>query len=267
MDKIDPNNPQKQYKGVWLPKEILDNPSLSPAEKILLAQISTLEDEALGGCYASNEYLASTIMTTPKNVSDIISRLIKAGILERVSFDGRKRIIKVGDISKLRPTIQRSKTVKADRSLHPEIQDPGSCNSGVSEQGSQLGSDNIVYRKGLLEENVGGGEPESEETDKERMKPIVVYQRVKSIFRQRKDVDKKTCLEGVKKLQERLDDESIFELATYCASDKFKPIIREDGSSWKPNFFWFTNPDKTESVVNTFKGTPSLYQEKRRLKY
>lgn len=105
------------------------------------------------------------------------------------------------------------------------------------------------------------------ETDKEKMLPTTLYVKVKSVFRQRKDVDKKRCLEGIKKLQERLDDESILELAEYCASDKFKPVSREDGSSWKPNFFWFTNPDKTESVVNTFKGTPSLYQEKRRLKY
>lgn len=267
MDTIDPNNPQKQYKGVWLPKEILDNPSLSPAEKILLAQILTLEDDNVGGCYASNEYLAATIMTTPKNISDIISRLIKAGIIERVSFDGRRRVIKVVDVTKIRPATRSSKPVKAGRSLRPEIQDPGSCNSGVSKQGSEQGSDNIVNRKELLEEKEGGSGLESEVTDKEKMKPTVLYQRVKSIFRQRRDVDKKTCLEGIESLQERLDDETILELAAYCASDKYKPLEREDGSTWKPTFFWFTDPTKTEAVINVLKNTPKLTEEKRGLKW
>ena len=103
--------------------------------------------------------------------------------------------------------------------------------------------------------------------DKEKMKPTVLYQRVKSIFRQRKDVDKKTCLEGIESLQERLDDETILELAAYCASDKYKPLEREDGSTWKPTFFWFTDPTKTEAVINVLKNTPKLTEEKRGLKW
>lgn len=250
MDTIDPNNPQKQYKGIWLPKEILDNPDLTPTEKILLAIIESLDDEQAGGCYASNEYLSSKIDSTAKSTSNRITSLKEKGYIIQTKYDGRHRFIR----SALSQKWNQS----------PQIVESGSTNCGVSKQGSEQGSDNIVNRKELLEEKEGGS---GLEADKEKMKPTVLYQRVKSIFRQRKDVDKKTCLEGIESLQERLDDETIIELATYCASDKFKPIIREDGSSWKPNFFWFTSPDKTESVVNTFKGTPSLYQEKRRLKY
>lgn len=247
---INPENPVKQYKGVWMPKEILDNPDLTPTEKILLAIIESLDDEQAGGCYASNEYLGEKLGTSGKAASNLIASLKKKGYLVQTKFDGRVRFVRVA--------------LSPKWNLHPQIVDPASTNCGVSKQGSEQGSDNIVNRKELLEEKEGGS---GLEADKEKMKPTVLYQRVKSIFRQRKDVDKKTCLEGIKNLQERLDDETIIELATYCASDKFKPIIREDGSSWKPNFFWFTSPDKTESVVNTFKGTPSLYQEKRRLKY
>ena len=91
---IDPDAPVKQYKGVWLPKEILDNPDLTPTEKILLAIIESLDDEELGGCYASNEYLGSKIDSPAKSTSNRIASLKEKGYIIQTKYDGRHRFIR-----------------------------------------------------------------------------------------------------------------------------------------------------------------------------
>ena len=114
-------------------------------------------------------------------------------------------------------------------------------------------------------------ETSSEETISEetiRMKPEVLYTRTKSIFKQRKDIDRKQCVEGIRKLQERLEDDDILAFASYCATEaRSKPLVSDDGSEWHPTFFWFTDPNKTDKVVNMFKSTPQLYEEKKKLKW
>ena len=109
-------------------------------------------------------------------------------------------------------------------------------------------------------------EASSEETI--RMKPEVLYTRTKSIFKQRKDIDRKQCVEGIRKLQERLEDDDILAFASYCATEaRSKPLVGNDGTEWHPTFFWFTDPNKTDKVVNMFKSTPQLYEEKKKLKW
>ena len=109
-------------------------------------------------------------------------------------------------------------------------------------------------------------ETNSEETI--RMKPEVLYTRTKSIFKQRKDIDRKQCVEGIRKLQERLGDDDILAFASYCATEaRSKPLVGDDGREWHPTFFWFTDPNKTDKVVNMFKSTPQLYEEKKKLKW
>ena len=101
-----------------------------------------------------------------------------------------------------------------------------------------------------------------------RMKPEVLYTRTKSVFKQRKDVDRKQCVDGIRKLQERLGDEDILAFASYCATEaKSNPIVGDDGREWYPTFFWFTDPNKTDKVINMFKNTPQLFEEKKKLKW
>ena len=46
----------RDFKGVWIPKEIWLNTDLSIIEKVLLVEIDSL-DNSDRGCFASNEYL------------------------------------------------------------------------------------------------------------------------------------------------------------------------------------------------------------------
>lgn len=87
----------RDFKGVWIPKEVWENKELGWTEKILLVEIDSLSK--LGECYASNEYLANFLSLSKDRVSKIISSLVKLGYIESkmirdpVTKEVTKRII------------------------------------------------------------------------------------------------------------------------------------------------------------------------------
>lgn len=82
----------RDFKGVWIPKEIwLDN-RLGAVDKIVFAEIWGLD--CGDGCFASNEYLANFCQCTQRNVQGIINKLKSLGLVEQVKFDGRTRWLK-----------------------------------------------------------------------------------------------------------------------------------------------------------------------------
>lgn len=86
----------RDFKGVWIPKEIYLDKDLDATEKILYSEISSLDKDESDGCWASNEYLANFCGCSKTKVSNGISKLIKKGYIHVAKFDGRKRWIKTG---------------------------------------------------------------------------------------------------------------------------------------------------------------------------
>jgi hypothetical protein len=80
----------RDFKGVWIPKEIWLNTDLSIIEKVLLVEIDSL-DNSERGCFASNEYLANFVQLSEGRVANIISDLKKRGFIIQLFFDGRNR--------------------------------------------------------------------------------------------------------------------------------------------------------------------------------
>ena len=84
---------ERDFKGVWISREVwLDN-RLTAIEKVILMEIDSL-DCGENGCFASNQYLAEFCQCSETKVSTAISKLIKLGYLTVKSFDGRKRELK-----------------------------------------------------------------------------------------------------------------------------------------------------------------------------
>ena len=81
----------RDFKGVWIPAEIFLDENLSPVEKILLAEIDSLDNDPEKGCFASNEYLGRFIQKSEGTTANIISSLRKRGYLSQCFFDGRNR--------------------------------------------------------------------------------------------------------------------------------------------------------------------------------
>lgn len=84
---------ERDFKGIWITKEIWLTDELDIIEKCLLAEISSLCVDEL--CYASNEYFANFFQCSERKISAGINKLIKMGIIEQVGFDGRKRYLQV----------------------------------------------------------------------------------------------------------------------------------------------------------------------------
>lgn len=107
----------RDFKGVWIPREVWLDDRLSALDKIILVEIDSLDcDEK--GCYASNKYLAEFCQCSEAKITKSISKLVKFGYLEVVGFNGRCREIK-SLLSKIRGSLvkstrQTSKKYEAD---------------------------------------------------------------------------------------------------------------------------------------------------------
>ena len=83
----------RDFKGVWLPKEIWLDKNLNALDKVILAEVDSL-DKGDDGCYASNQYVAEFCQCSVSKVSNSISKLIKLNYLYVKKFDGRIRVLK-----------------------------------------------------------------------------------------------------------------------------------------------------------------------------
>jgi hypothetical protein len=83
-------NEIRDFKGVWIKKEIWLNTNLTLIEKVLIVEIDSL-DNSERGCFASNEYLAKFVNLSEGRVANIISDLKKRDFIIQLFFDGRNR--------------------------------------------------------------------------------------------------------------------------------------------------------------------------------
>lgn len=90
--KLDPNDPSKEYTGVWIPKEVMECKELCATDKITYAEIASFTE-----CYASNEWLAERIGRSVSTASKSVNRLIELGFVEPCGFNGRFRKVRVAN--------------------------------------------------------------------------------------------------------------------------------------------------------------------------
>lgn len=87
----------ENFQGVWIPRLIWKSKDLNWIEKCLMTEIDWLSKEAIGkgkkGCWASNDYLAKIFNVHKNTISRMISKFVKMGWIEIVSFNGRYRIL------------------------------------------------------------------------------------------------------------------------------------------------------------------------------
>ena len=83
----------RDFKGIWIPKEVWLDTRLGALDKIILVEIDSL-DANEEGCYASNQYLADFCQCTETKISTSVSKLIQLRYIEILKFDGRKRFLK-----------------------------------------------------------------------------------------------------------------------------------------------------------------------------
>lgn len=89
---------ERNFKGIWIPKEIWITDKLSLQEKVILVEIDSLENEERG-CYASNKYFADFFNISNGRVSQIIKQLEEKGYLDvKYNYKGKEiteRLIRI----------------------------------------------------------------------------------------------------------------------------------------------------------------------------
>lgn len=90
---------QRDFKGIWIPREIWLTTELTLQEKVFLVEIDSLDNES--GCYASNKHFSEVFLLTTQRCSQVIKSLEKKKMItidyvyKKNSKEIDKRIIKV----------------------------------------------------------------------------------------------------------------------------------------------------------------------------
>ena len=82
---------ERDFKGIWVPKEIYINDQLNWTEKILFIEIDSLDNNK--GCFASNAYFADFIGVSETRISKSISHLKELNLIYQDAFNGRERTL------------------------------------------------------------------------------------------------------------------------------------------------------------------------------
>jgi hypothetical protein len=86
----------RDFKGVWIPKEIWIDKDLTWMEKLLLVEINSLDNTE--GCYASNQYFGEFFNLSGSRISEIVNSLVeKKYITSTLIYEGlqvKKRVLK-----------------------------------------------------------------------------------------------------------------------------------------------------------------------------
>ena len=64
---------ERDFKGVWIPREVWLSDELSLMEKVLFVEISSLDNER--GCFASNQYFATFFGVSDRQIRTVIGSL------------------------------------------------------------------------------------------------------------------------------------------------------------------------------------------------
>ena len=84
---------QRQFKGIWIPKEIWLNKDLTFQEKIILVEIDSYDDGQVG-CFATNKHFVNNFGINSSRISQVIQSLQRKNYITiTYDFNG-KEIIK-----------------------------------------------------------------------------------------------------------------------------------------------------------------------------
>ena len=93
--------PPRDFKGVWIPKEIWLSDQLSLMEKVLFVEIHSLDNA--DGCYASNRHFAQFFKVSERQIRTYIASLREKGFISINIKNRNERVIRtVGKFARVR---------------------------------------------------------------------------------------------------------------------------------------------------------------------
>ena len=84
---------QRDFKGVWIPREVWLSSELSLMEKVIFVEIHSLDNER--GCFASNRYFAEFFGVSPRQIATYVAALKEKGYVTVTIENLNERTIRV----------------------------------------------------------------------------------------------------------------------------------------------------------------------------
>lgn len=82
---------QRDFKGIWISREIWLSEQLSLMEKVLFVEIHSLDNER--GCFASNQYFADFFGVSDRQIRNVIAALRDKGFVSVTVRNKNERVI------------------------------------------------------------------------------------------------------------------------------------------------------------------------------
>lgn len=91
----------RDFKGVWIPREVWESEHLSIMEKVLFVEIHSLDNER--GCYASNRHFSEFFRISERQIQTHIASLKAKGFISVTIQNRYDRVIRaVGKYARVR---------------------------------------------------------------------------------------------------------------------------------------------------------------------
>jgi hypothetical protein len=98
----------RDFKGVWIPKNIWLNKQLNFLDKVILIEIDSLNSDTQQ-CFASNQYFADFCQCSPRHITRVLTKLVNLGYIKiTVTENGQRYIQSIVD----KMSIQQSRVDK-----------------------------------------------------------------------------------------------------------------------------------------------------------
>lgn len=166
---------KRDFKGVWIPKEIWLAEDLTLTEKALWAEIDSLDGK--DGCWATNAYFEQQLGLKKKTVSELINGLVKKGYVKsRIKYKDTANNKKVVDKRILRINEKKSKKGNDRRKKKVAKTPPAEIGGGIPPESDRVSGLNRRYidnKEDNIKDNISQQAPiPAESVRKEKPKSL-----------------------------------------------------------------------------------------------
>ena len=153
---------QRDFKGIWIPKELRLLKDLSLLEKVMLIEIDSLDNES--GCWATNDYFAEFFGLSKGRISKVINNLVKRGfVTSELKYQKgtqlvEKRILKIsrwyGAKNKTTPSQKRLEGIVESDQGYSQKRPQGMVeNDQENKLENKLNSSSQIFEKPKINDN------------------------------------------------------------------------------------------------------------------
>lgn len=140
-------------KGIWIPDFILEDEKLDAANKIIMAEITSL-CELEKGCYASDEHFASLVGIERSSTTKRIKKLVQLGYVTKRTLKGKGKYLFLNEQGNGQLPVPENTSTS---SLKVESHVPKSTSTSSQKNTINSTTNTVILKQELVQESVEDG--------------------------------------------------------------------------------------------------------------